>query len=123
MKAKFAVACAIAFLAGAIVPPLAWAAYQTTIMNDGTNSWAWSSVSNQLAIQGNGSPAALTIDPLGGPIVPASTVALLPTCTAALKGAVRMITDATTPTYNAAAAGSGAVVTLAVCNGAGWVTH
>ena len=55
--------------------------------------------------------------------MPSSTVAGLPACTSGLRGQWYMITDATTPTYNAALAGSGAVVVPAICNGTSWTSH
>lgn len=51
------------------------------------------------------------------------TVATLPTCATALKGAMLMVTDATTPTYNAALTGGGAVVVPVFCDGSAWTSH
>lgn len=53
----------------------------------------------------------------------ASTVAALPTCAPANQGSVRMVTDATAPTYNAALVGGGAIRVPAFCNGTGWTAH
>jgi len=51
------------------------------------------------------------------------TVATLPACGTANKGALLMVTDATTPTYNAALTGSGAIVVPVFCNGSAWTSH
>jgi hypothetical protein len=113
-----------AMLAVSLVFNAAAAVYGVVLLNDGTYTWlAATNGTNQMTISANGSPAALTIDYLGGPLVPYSTVALLPSCTAALKGAVRMVTDATTPTYNAALTGGGAVIVPVACSGAAWTSH
>lgn len=49
------------------------------------------------------------------------TVATLPTCNAAAKGARANVTDAMAPAWLAALVGGGAVVAPAFCNGAAWV--
>jgi hypothetical protein len=62
----------------------------------------------------------------GGIELPAATtVAGLSafTCNAQAQGQLRVVTDATTPAYNAALTGGGAVVTMAFCNGTAWVAH
>ncbi len=51
------------------------------------------------------------------------TVATLPTATTALKGALAAVSDATSPTYNAALTGGGAVCVPVFCNGSAWVSH
>lgn len=51
------------------------------------------------------------------------TVATLPTCAAALEGAIYPISDATTPTYNGALTGGGAIHIPAYCNGTAWTAH
>ncbi len=53
----------------------------------------------------------------------AYTVATLPACNSTSKGAMLVVTDATTPTYNAALVGSGAVVVPVFCNGSAWLSH
>src|SRR5881394_1459545 len=47
----------------------------------------------------------------------------LPTCNAGAKGTFAWVSDATTPTYLATYAGSGAVVAPVFCNGTSWVTY
>lgn len=60
----------------------------------------------------------------GAPVRPPSyAVATLPAATAALLGAIAVVTDGLTPTYGAAAVGGGAVVTQVFCTGAGWTFH
>ena len=67
----------------------------------------------------------LTIDGTTGyPILPAATtVALLPACNAAARGALGQVSDATAPTYNAALTGGGAVFVPVYCNGTAWTSH
>ena len=107
----------------------AWA-YSTTLVNDGTTTWLWQTVSGQLTLNAftNATSASgsvvLTIDPVNGPLLPATvTVASLPACGATLKGALRTVSDATTPTYNGTLTGSGAVIVPVFCNGTAWVSH
>jgi hypothetical protein len=51
----------------------------------------------------------------------AATVATLPTCNANTKGLGNYyVTDATTPTYNGALTGGGAVSVKVFCNGTAW---
>jgi hypothetical protein len=59
----------------------------------------------------------------GGLELPVSTIATLPACNAASQGQVRVVTDATTPAYNGALTGGGAVIVLALCNGTAWLAH
>ncbi len=56
-------------------------------------------------------------------ILPVSTVAELPTCDAAIKGAMAAVSDASAPAYNAALTGGGAVSIPVYCNGAAWTAH
>lgn len=51
------------------------------------------------------------------------TVATLPACTSTIKGQMAAVSDATTPTYNAALTGSGAVIVPVFCNGSAWSSH
>jgi len=51
------------------------------------------------------------------------TVATLPTCNAGAEGNVAYVTDATTPTYNAALVGGGAVKVPVFCDGSAWTSH
>jgi hypothetical protein len=59
---------------------------------------------------------------LSRPVIPGTyTVATLPAASAALLGAIAVVTDATTPTWGSALTGGGAVVCLALCQGtSGW---
>jgi len=52
--------------------------------------------------------------------LPTSTVAQLPTCDVSHAGNIRVVTDATTPTYNGALVGGGAVVVTVLCTGSAW---
>lgn len=52
-----------------------------------------------------------------------TTVAQLPTCNANSQGQIRVVSDATSPAYNATIAGSGAVITMVLCNGTNWTAH
>lgn len=47
----------------------------------------------------------------------------LPTCAASLKGTMAIVSDATTPTYNATYASGGAITVPVLCNGTNWTTH
>lgn len=47
----------------------------------------------------------------------------LPTCTTALKGAMAVVNNALSPTYNGTLTATGAVVVPVMCNGTNWVTH
>lgn len=51
------------------------------------------------------------------------TVSTLPACTAATKGQLRAVSDATAPTYNGALTGGGAVTVPVICNGTAWLAH
>lgn len=59
----------------------------------------------------------------GPAILLSYTVAGLPVCAAALKGAMAYVTDSTAPTYNAALVGGGTVGVPVACNGAAWSSH
>ncbi len=50
-----------------------------------------------------------------------STVATLPSCTAALAGTIRYVTDALAPAIGVTVAGAGAVSVIVVCNGTAWI--
>lgn len=52
---------------------------------------------------------------------PSSTVAALPSCTAALTGVIYTVTNALTPALNVLVVGGGAVTVLVHCNGTSWV--
>jgi hypothetical protein len=56
----------------------------------------------------------------GGVQLVISTVAQLPTCDVSHVGIARMVTDATTPTYNGALVGGGAVQVSVLCTSSGW---
>lgn len=51
------------------------------------------------------------------------TVATLPTCNGTTQYHWAVVTDATTPTYNGALTGSGAVKVPVFCNGTAWSSH
>lgn len=51
------------------------------------------------------------------------TVATLPTCNASSKALLLVVTDATSPTYNASLTGGGAVTLPVLCNGSAWTSH
>ena len=51
------------------------------------------------------------------------TVATLPACNATSKALLLVVTDATSPTYNGALTGGGAVVVPVLCNGSSWTSH
>lgn len=53
----------------------------------------------------------------------AHTVATLPSCTANTKYQVYAVNDAKAPTYGAPLSGGGAVVAMALCDGASWKAH
>jgi len=64
----------------------------------------------------------LLIDNAGGYLSTPVTVASLPTCVAGLKGTHRVVSDASSPTYNATAVGGGAITRPVICDGALWKT-
>lgn len=75
---------------------------------------------NTNSLNAIGTAAAGTGIPLT-PVVPVHTVATLPAASAALKGAVNAVSDATTPALGSALTGGGAVYCLALCTGTAWV--
>jgi hypothetical protein len=112
------------------LPLAAYAAYTQSILNDGTTTWMWQTASGQLQLlsytnsTSTTNAVVFTVDPTNGPILPAvTTVSALPTCNAAIKGALRTVSDATTPTYNGALTGGSTVVVPVFCNGSAWVSH
>ena len=64
----------------------------------------------------------LLIDNAGGYLSTPVTVASLPSCTSGLKGTHRVVSDASSPTYNATAVGGGAITRPVICDGALWKT-
>ena len=52
-----------------------------------------------------------------------TTVSGLPTCNAAAKGTLYIVTDATSPTYGGSLTGGSSTIALALCNGSAWVSH
>jgi len=52
--------------------------------------------------------------------LPTSTVAQLPVCDVSHVGVIRMVTDATTPTYNGSLTGGSTVSVTVVCTASGW---
>jgi len=73
-----------------------------------------------LELAGKGTGAAYTSNGLR---LKKTTVSGLPTCNAAAEGTMIAVTDATSTTFNAALAGSGANHVVAYCNGTGWTVH
>lgn len=69
----------------------------------------------------NGIATITTADGGIAPIVQTLTVETLPAASAALKGTVVAVSDATSPALGTALAGGGAVYCLALCTGAAWV--
>jgi hypothetical protein len=71
----------------------------------------------------------LTLLPTGdiqltaGVIMEHTTVATLPICNTALKGDLRYVTDASSPTYGGSLVGGGSTSALALCNGSSWTAH
>ena len=100
------------------------ATYSQNVMRDGTNVWQWLSANNgavsQMSLQ-NGGTTVLTIDPVNGVVLLSSLVSALPSCTAALTGAVRVVTDSNSTTVGGTVAGSGSNTVLAICNGTNWI--
>ena len=107
---------AVAALAGAASAAITWAATMAPVPQS-SDAPQVSTIINQHVV-----PAVNTLfNPLA---VSASAVATLgTTCTAAQKGQVYQVSDATAPAYNATIAGGGAVTTLVVCNGVNWTAH
>jgi hypothetical protein len=64
-----------------------------------------------------------SVQSVGSPRVPSYTIANLPTCNAANAGLQAYVTNATSPTYNAALTAGGAVVVPVFCNGSAWTSH
>lgn len=54
---------------------------------------------------------------------PGQNVSALPTCNSGNAGKVAVVGDALTPTWNGTLTGGGAVLVLALCNGANWTAH
>ena len=64
--------------------------------------------------------------PIGvaGPLQLGKTpVAGLPACSSSISGAIEVVTDAISPTYNGPLTGGGSTLTLALCNGTAWTAH
>lgn len=120
-KLLAALAIGVAFAA-----PLAAASYTQTILTDGTNVWTLvstnSAASSQMTLDRNG-VVVLTFDPVNGVVLQSSLVAALPTCTTALTGAIRVVTDGSTATTGGTLAGSGTDVVIAVCSGTNWIVN
>jgi hypothetical protein len=55
--------------------------------------------------------------------LPIYTVSTLPTCGASQLGLLYAVSDATSPTYNSALTGGGAVKIPVFCNGSAWTAH
>lgn len=86
-----------------------------------------------VAIQGlhQAGSAILSLDPgaggytsSAGPVLlPLLTVATLPAPSSANGGAIAIVIDSTSPTYNAPLTGGGSFVVIAMCDGAVWRAH
>lgn len=103
------------------------ATYTQTLLADGTNLWSLvssnSSAVSQMSLL-NGTTSVLTVDPVVG-IMPlqVATATTVPTCNTARKGALVVVTDASSPTYGGTYTGSSTTVALMLCNGSAWLTH
>lgn len=117
-------AAMIASLPGVVRVQHAAAAYTMTLLNNGTELWTLvtTGTAGQVQLIGDGNPV-MTLDNNAGILVNVGTVAQLQSCSTAIKGAMSMVTDANSATFNAAVAGGGANIMLAVCNGTGWKIH
>jgi hypothetical protein len=86
-----------------------------------------SAAGTALAITNNatigGTLAVTGVMSSGGVLLPVSTVGALPSCVTGLKGAIRAVSDATSPTYNGTLTGGGAVSVPVYCNGSAWTAH
>jgi hypothetical protein len=56
-------------------------------------------------------------------VLPVYTVGTLPTCNSGIANSMAAVSDATTPTYNGALTGSGAVHVPVFCDGSVWTSH
>jgi len=87
-------------------------------------AWAQAPAGGCSEVPGQGMICSTLFTFKGGFELPAATtVANLPTCNTGAQGQLRMVTDATSPAYNATIAGGGAVITLVACNGTNWTAH
>lgn len=64
---------------------------------------------------------SLDTSPLRTSAMPVTTVAALPTCSAARQGQLYLVTDSLLPVALAIVAAGGAVVVPVVCNGTNWI--
>lgn len=92
------------------------------------STWPWLTVIGAVLIALATALAQVSRDPGGVSYSSAVklsvlTVATLPACTATLQGRMAAVSDATTPTYNAALVGGGAVIVPVFCNGTAWSSH
>jgi hypothetical protein len=105
--------------------------FHNTLTSAGANSLnATASASTHngwvvLTFSGTATPTTSTVVFNQAGFAPAiiSTVSALPTCNAALKGGKASVSDATSPTYNAALTGGGTVSVPVYCNGSAWTAH
>lgn len=70
--------------------------------------------------------AATSMTKFAGVVAPTSagyTVSTLPACSATYKGGWAYVTDALTPTYNAALTGGSSTIVPVFCNGTTWTSH
>lgn len=121
-----------AVVAGLAITAAVAANYANTVLANGTDVWQFVTGTNsQMQVENQnttvGGVVVMTIDPLAGLIPLVTTVAGLPSCVAKLKGAVAIVTDATTPTYGSALSGSSSTIAAAICGGVNtsisWVAH
>lgn len=102
------------------------ATYTQTLLNDGSNLWyllsANSAAVSQMALK-NGSTVSVTFDPVAGIVLTTSLVSALPTCTTALSGAIRVVSDGNSATSAGTLAGSGSYTVLGICNGTNWIVN
>lgn len=127
---RFGIVLALAALTLVNLLSAGFSAYNATLLNDGAYSWFLAANTNhQVQMQAvvNSSQTVtgpfFTVDPTFGFALPTYTVAGLPACNAGAKGALAVVTDGTAPTYNATAAGAGAVNVPVMCDGTNWKFH
>ena len=126
MKMWKKLAIAAVGLVSLFASELAAATYTQTLLADGSNLWTLvssnSAAVSQMSLK-NGTTTVLTIDPVNGVVLLNSIVSALPTCTTALTGAIRVVTDGSTATTGGTLSGSGTDVVLAICSGTNWIVN
>ncbi len=81
-----------------------------------------------LFVQINGAtvgPLASVVSPTfaGSVKLPGYTVASLPACVSALRGALAYVSDALSPTYGGSLTGGGGIAVPVFCDGSAWTSH